>query len=224
MATITSSPITFLDLTDQQQLSAYLTSNLSTVQFRGSDDQTYNPSWEETNLVITLHAFLKGMLFGIEKSRGRSAAGDVYTRYEPWHAPAFYSGAMRFEVDGKPFYLERNFYNKAKEEKYNQNVRTICTYKVGCNLYSCASVGMGCTLFLFCGRWLRSEPLAFQFFDNLLHDLVADVLLRLFAFKDFAASFYADFGHAMHVVLQNAHDVAQRLFIRLTLCLIEFRF
>lgn len=58
MATITSSPITFLDLTDQQQLSAYLTSNLSTVQFRGTDDITYNPSWEDTPLVITLHAFL----------------------------------------------------------------------------------------------------------------------------------------------------------------------
>lgn len=58
MAKITSSPITFLDLTDQQQLSAYLTSNLSTVQFRGTDDKTYNPSWENTPLIITLHAFL----------------------------------------------------------------------------------------------------------------------------------------------------------------------
>lgn len=62
----------------------------------------------------TLHTFLIGMLFGIEKSRGRSAKGDVYSRYEPWHAASFYSGALRFRVDGKPFYLERNFYSKDK--------------------------------------------------------------------------------------------------------------
>ena len=64
----------------------------------------------------TLHAFLTGMLFGMEKSRGRSAKGDLYSRYEPWHAPSFYSGALRFRVDGKPFYLERNFYNKDRRD------------------------------------------------------------------------------------------------------------
>lgn len=63
----------------------------------------------------TLSAFLKGMLFGMEKSRGK-AADNPYRRYEPWHAPAFYSGALRFTVDGKPFYLERNFYYKEKRE------------------------------------------------------------------------------------------------------------
>lgn len=64
----------------------------------------------------TLHAFLMGMLFGMEKGRGRAASGDLYTKYEPWHAPSFYSGALRFEVDEKPFYLERNFYNKERSE------------------------------------------------------------------------------------------------------------
>lgn len=58
MATIASSSISFLDMSDQQQLSAYLTSNLSTVQIRSSDDVTYNPSWSETPLTITLHAFV----------------------------------------------------------------------------------------------------------------------------------------------------------------------
>jgi len=64
----------------------------------------------------TLHAFLTGMLFGMEKGRGRTSGGDLYTRYEPWHAPSFYSGALRFEVGEKPFYLERNFYNKERSE------------------------------------------------------------------------------------------------------------
>jgi len=65
----------------------------------------------------TLHAFLMGMLFGIEKGRGRTGSGDIYSRYEPWHAPSFYSGALRFEVDDKPFYLERNFYSKEKSQR-----------------------------------------------------------------------------------------------------------
>lgn len=64
----------------------------------------------------TLHAFLKAMLFGMEKGRGRSAAGEDYARYTPWHAPSYYAGALRFEVGGQPFYLERNFYGKEKRD------------------------------------------------------------------------------------------------------------
>lgn len=64
----------------------------------------------------TLHAFLKAMLFGMEKGRGRSAAGGDYARYTPWHAPSYYAGALRFEVGGQPFYLERNFYGKEKQD------------------------------------------------------------------------------------------------------------
>lgn len=63
----------------------------------------------------TLHAFLAAMLFGMEKNRGR-AVKEGYTRYEPWHAPAYYSGALRFTVEGHPFYLERNFYHREKRE------------------------------------------------------------------------------------------------------------
>lgn len=63
----------------------------------------------------TLHAFLVAMLFGMEKNRGR-ASKDGYQRYEPWHAPAYYSGALRFAVEGRPFYLERNFYHREKRE------------------------------------------------------------------------------------------------------------
>ena len=64
----------------------------------------------------TLHDFLCAMLFGMEKGRGRAAAGEKYSRYEPWHAPGYYSGALRFFVEGRPFYLERNFYHKEKKE------------------------------------------------------------------------------------------------------------
>lgn len=64
----------------------------------------------------TFHAFLLAMLFGMEKSRSKSAAKEGYMRYEPWHAPAYYSGALRFIVGERPFYLERNFYHKEKRE------------------------------------------------------------------------------------------------------------
>lgn len=64
----------------------------------------------------TLHAFLTAMLFGMEKGRGRASQTEGYLRYEPWYAPAYYSGALRFEVDGRPFYLERNFYHKEKRD------------------------------------------------------------------------------------------------------------
>ena len=64
----------------------------------------------------TLHDFLTAMLFGMEKGRGRGSAVSGYRRYEPWHAPAYYSGALRFTVGGRPFYLERNFYHREKRE------------------------------------------------------------------------------------------------------------
>ena len=64
----------------------------------------------------TLHDFLLGMFFGMEKGRGRGTLNSMYQKHEPWHAPSYYSGAVRFLVDGKPFYLERNFYYKDKKD------------------------------------------------------------------------------------------------------------
>ncbi len=31
----------------------------------------------------TLHTFIRGMLFGIEKQRGRASKNDLYSKYEP---------------------------------------------------------------------------------------------------------------------------------------------
>ena len=64
----------------------------------------------------TLHTFLKSMLFGMEKGRGRVAAASDYNQYEPWHASSFYSGALKFSVGSESFYLERNFYSKEKKD------------------------------------------------------------------------------------------------------------
>lgn len=62
----------------------------------------------------TLHQFITGMLFGMEKQRGKSGKNDSYQQYEPWNSSSFYTGSMRFEVDGKNFLIERNFYHKEK--------------------------------------------------------------------------------------------------------------
>lgn len=64
----------------------------------------------------TLHDFLLAMFFGMEKGRGRNTLNSIYKKHEPWHAPSYYSGALRFLVDEKPFYLERNFYYKDKKD------------------------------------------------------------------------------------------------------------
>ena len=39
----------------------------------------------------------------------------MYTKYEPWNSASFYSGEMEFEVGGKDFGLERNFYHREKQ-------------------------------------------------------------------------------------------------------------
>lgn len=59
----------------------------------------------------TLQQFIKAMLFGLDKKRGR-AIEDEYQRYEPWESPAHFSGSLVFETGGQRFLLERNFYHK----------------------------------------------------------------------------------------------------------------
>lgn len=57
----------------------------------------------------TLHTFIRGMLFGIEKQRGKASGKDLYTKYEPWENPSNYHGIMRIESDGVNYRIERNF-------------------------------------------------------------------------------------------------------------------
>ena len=57
----------------------------------------------------TVHTFIRGMLFGMEKQRGRASAADTYRIYEPWENPVYYAGRMRFVCGGKVFRLTRSF-------------------------------------------------------------------------------------------------------------------
>lgn len=64
----------------------------------------------------TIHSFIRGMLFGVPRYRGRASRTDPYTRFEPWEHPADYAGCMRFEVGGKEFRIDRNFYKSDVRE------------------------------------------------------------------------------------------------------------
>lgn len=61
----------------------------------------------------TLHAFLRGVLFGIDKQRGRASKNDLYTKYEPWGGGA-YQGYVRLESGGSIYRLERVFQKENK--------------------------------------------------------------------------------------------------------------
>lgn len=63
----------------------------------------------------TLAAFLRAMLFGMEKPRGRAAKQDLYTRYQPLDAPGAYQGAMDLEIGGKSYRIERVFYQNERK-------------------------------------------------------------------------------------------------------------
>ncbi len=64
----------------------------------------------------TIHTFIKGMLFGIERARGRGAAtkDDLYTRYLPWDYPGAFNGSMDIRIGDKEYRLQRSFHANDK--------------------------------------------------------------------------------------------------------------
>lgn len=68
----------------------------------------------------TIHTFIKGMLFGIERRRGRASVNDTFSIYEPWEEPSNYRGSLQFESGGKHFWIHRNF------DRYSKKAELIC--------------------------------------------------------------------------------------------------
>lgn len=68
----------------------------------------------------TVHTFMKSMLFGLERGRGRAANNDTFTQYEPWENPNYYAGIMKIESGGKVFCINRNF------DKYSKTTNVFC--------------------------------------------------------------------------------------------------
>lgn len=65
----------------------------------------------------TIHTFIRSMLFGIERQRGRAARNDVYSRYEPWENSGTYEGQIRLEHKDHIYRIERTFQKNKKEFK-----------------------------------------------------------------------------------------------------------
>lgn len=63
----------------------------------------------------TLHTFIKGMLFGIDRQRGRAARNDTYSRFLPWQNSGTYEGWMRIESEGQIYRIQRRFQKNSKE-------------------------------------------------------------------------------------------------------------
>lgn len=63
----------------------------------------------------TLHTFIKGMLFGMERQRGRAARNDTYSRYEPWQGSGTYEGWLRLESEGQIYRIQRRFHKRSRE-------------------------------------------------------------------------------------------------------------
>lgn len=68
----------------------------------------------------TLHAFIRSMLFGLTKGRGRAAKNDLFTKYEPWEQPSYYAGEMTFESGGRRFVISRRF------DRYGKRADLVC--------------------------------------------------------------------------------------------------
>ena len=56
--TITSGGVTFLDVTDNRKLEAYITSNLPIAQIFNQNTKTYDPDWSVTNLQLSADIYL----------------------------------------------------------------------------------------------------------------------------------------------------------------------
>ncbi len=46
----------------------------------------------------TIHTFIRGMLFGIERQRGRASRNDLYTKFEPWENSGTYEGRYGWSI------------------------------------------------------------------------------------------------------------------------------
>lgn len=64
----------------------------------------------------TIHTFMKGMLFGIERMRGRGASSkeDLYTKFLPWDYPGAFGGQMDIMLGDKEYRLLRSFHANDK--------------------------------------------------------------------------------------------------------------
>ncbi len=62
----------------------------------------------------TLHSFIRAMLYGMERARGRASKSDNWSKFEPWNSQSNYGGSMRISFEDIVYRIERNFTKQAK--------------------------------------------------------------------------------------------------------------
>ena len=60
----------------------------------------------------TIHSFIRAMLYGLERGRGRAAKTDLFSKYEPWSHGA-YGGYIRAAYENTIYRIERDFRKSA---------------------------------------------------------------------------------------------------------------
>ncbi len=65
----------------------------------------------------TMHSFIRGMLYGIERQRGRAKKNDEYSLRKPWEGGGCFDGSMSFTCAGKTYHLERSFDKREKKAR-----------------------------------------------------------------------------------------------------------
>ena len=63
----------------------------------------------------TIFGFIRCMLFGAERARGRGAGKDIYSRFLPWNNDGSYDGRMTFEHEGHDYRIVRNLHKDSTE-------------------------------------------------------------------------------------------------------------
>ena len=65
----------------------------------------------------TIHNFIKGMLFGLERSRGRISKDDPYLKNLPWDNSGSYGGSMDIAVGTRNYRIIRSFHKNDRSFK-----------------------------------------------------------------------------------------------------------
>ena len=82
------------------------------ITFRNGMNIVYGPNEAGKS---TVHSFIRGMLFGMDKKRGRVAKDNLYDKYKTWEGSTIFSGHMQVEDEGILYDLSRVFNTGQKE-------------------------------------------------------------------------------------------------------------
>ncbi|MFC2583750.1 MAG: ATP-binding protein [Lachnoanaerobaculum saburreum] len=57
----------------------------------------------------TIFMFIKAMLYGLERAKGRASKSDTWTKFKPWGNGDIYGGSLRFSYRERAYRIERDF-------------------------------------------------------------------------------------------------------------------